>query len=124
MENKELDDKIAELSSKIGKLKSQLEPLQKERSKMWEEEKRLKKQAILKDASLTEDKVDEIANGLSRTKEVDVFFNNEVGENSECEDDGFIHVTRKGIRFCKEGHESQLQSFARNVEKAMAKAKE
>lgn len=116
---KELDEKADELRSRIYELQKQLEPVKKELETLSDKKEEVHKQDVLKNAGLTEDQVEKIAGKLSRGKEIGVFYNNKIGENSECEDDGFIHVTRNGIRFCKEGHESQLSGFARNVERLM-----
>lgn len=121
---KALEEKYENIDSRIKQLNNQIEPIKKEifgleeeRDKIHEEQEEIHKKLILNTSGLTEDQVYEIANNLSKSNEVMIFYNNEIGENDECEDDGAIHVTRRGIRFCKKGSESQLKSFANNVEK-------
>jgi len=100
--------------------------LRKQNTKLqmdYEHERDVKKEAILKRNNLTIEQVDDIANKLTNSKEVSFYFDNGQ-EDQDFEDDGFLHVRRNGIRFSKEGHESQLQGFARSVDKAIKLVKE
>jgi hypothetical protein len=93
------------------------------RLKEWEKEKsEQKEKEIRAKVPFTDAELDAVANSLSK-KEVFIYFDDD-SEDHECEDDGYIHVTRMGVRFCREGKESELPSFARNVEKKLQKLKE
>ena len=46
-----------------------------------------------------------------------VFFDSD-SKDKEYEDDGFIGVTRKGVRFTKKGRESGIPAFIRKIENA------
>lgn len=112
-----VSEQLKEISSKTTELRKQLHPLEEEQSRLYDEKKKLQKKVILEKAGFTEEQVNEIASKLSKN-EVYVFYDYNT-EDNECEDDGSIHVCRKGIRFCKEGPESALPGFARNVERLM-----
>jgi hypothetical protein len=99
----------------IQGLQIKLDELEEEETKEYEEEKKKRRNKI----PFTDEQLNEVADRLS-SKEVSIFFDEEI-EDEEVEDDGFIHVRRHGVRFVKEGYESQLPSFAKNVEKKMEK---
>ena len=99
----------------INKLQDEIDKLEEIETK--EQEK--KEKEIRAKVPFTDEQLQDVADSLS-SKDVYFYFD-EDSEDQEYEDDGFIHVTRYGIRFAKEGSESQLQSFARNVEKQMKK---
>ena len=84
----------------------------------YEDERDKKKIAVLKQAGFSIEQVREISDSLQGNREVSFYFDFGI-EDQDFEDDGAIHVRRKGIRFVRQGRESELQGFARKVEKAM-----
>lgn len=111
-----VDAEMDEISKRTTDLRSQLHPLEERQSILFNEREKLIRALV----PFTDEQIDSVIDNLRTKKEIMVFFDGD-NSDSECEDDGSIHVTRNGVRFCRDGKESELNGFISDVERAWSK---